>query len=91
MMPFRSRWLAIVLGAVHVTLTTVGEALHLLPGLGHFEGSPCGACLWAGAARHDHLSADAHAPGVAWAASDDESSNVFDDEECPICHLVSLA
>jgi hypothetical protein len=87
----RSRWIPIVLVCVHVALTTAGEALHLLPGLGHFESICGGVCMWVGAAEDCHPPAESNLPGGAWSRLGDRPGEVRDGADCPICHLVSLA
>ena len=91
----RHPWLAIALASLHLLLTTVGEALHFLPGMGHYEQMPCGVCLWLGAGHDDmpsceDLPVDSEHAAIARGHGQD-TDEILGEDECPICHLVSMA
>lgn len=86
----RYRLLVVVLAAFHLGTYTAGEALHLLPGMGHFEEMPSGICVWNGAPRQDRALCCPVEPSDGWRSQEDQPGEVLGLDECPICHLTSL-
>ncbi len=85
-----ARYFVVFLALVHLVCVTGGEALHMLPGLGHFEQTPSGRCYWNGGARDLPLPIDV-SPAGAWQAPSRAPGEVLGPDECPICVLVGLA
>lgn len=89
----RRRHLALVLfvAGLHLAVSVGGEALHYIPGMGHFEEMSCGVCVWKGAPRHDPAPWHPLAPDGELGQPERSPGEVLGADECPICHLISQA
>lgn len=90
-MPNRFRYLAVFIACLHLVQATAGEALHLLPGMGHFEEMPCGNCLWNGGADYRAQVPLPRDPAGEFRALGSVPGEVLGADECPICLLVTLS
>lgn len=86
-----SRHFALVtlLAALHITLSVGGESLHFLPGMGHFEELPGGACVWKGLPRNVSYPGHLANPGGDLGDPQGEPGDVLGEGECLICHFVA--
>lgn len=86
--------LTVLLIAVLLIISLAGEALHLLPGMGHYVRMPSGKCLWLGASQGDEHDLNKPAPvgpGHAWETPKDKRGDILSEDECAICSLLSLS
>ena len=85
--------LTVLLIAVILTISLAGEALHLLPGMGHYVCMPNGHCLWLGISQsdgHDLGESDSPESGHAWNVPKDPKGRILSEDECAICNLLTL-
>lgn len=86
----RHRLAAAVLATLHLAFYTAGEALHWLPGMGHFEEMSCGVCVWNGAPRQHDASDQPVEPEGSWKSQQEDPGQVLTLDDCPICQLTSV-
>ena len=83
--------MAVALAIVYLTFFTAGEALHLLPGMGHFVETPSGICLWIGGATDQESLPLGDNSGPTVEAARSGLGQVLDTDECEICGFLALA
>lgn len=92
MQPFRPSWLVVLLAGCQLAISAAGEGLHFLPGMGHFEQTPGGYCLWNGAPRHDWTPCAPVLPGDPQLSSEHGlPGEIAGPSDCPICRVISLS
>lgn len=91
LMPYRHPAMAIVLAVVYLTLFTAGEALHLLPGMGHFLETPSGICLWVGGSTEQEPLPWDNDGCPTFEMARHGLGQVLDADECEVCSFIALA